>query len=63
MTICPASSSLSVGASVKRMPWSWAITTFLDEEEVRQVRQVIDEVIQRYPPIKSERWPALAAFS
>lgn len=32
---------------------------FLDEEEVRQVRQVIDEVIQRYPPIKSERWPAL----
>ena len=32
---------------------------FLDEDEVRQVRQVIDEVIQRYPAIKSERWPAL----
>ena len=32
---------------------------FLDEDEVRQVRQVIDEVIQRHPAIKSERWPAL----
>lgn len=32
---------------------------FLDREQKRQVNQVIDEVLERYPTIGSERWPHL----
>jgi superfamily II RNA helicase len=32
---------------------------FLDEQQSQQVREIIDQVTDRYPAIKSERWPAL----
>ena len=32
---------------------------FLNREQKRQVRAAIDSVLERYPTVKSERWPAL----